>query len=273
MTKYSLKRKLPVWLVILAALAGYIWWGNTSIKITRIDLSCPELPVEFSDYRIAHVSDLHNEEFGKNNERLLKKLAECQPDVIFLTGDMIDSYHTNTDISIAFIRQAVQLAPTYYVTGNHEHRVVSEYEKLRAAMVDCGVQVLENELTILESNGSQISLIGLHDPSFTSVPEQLALLAPQAEDFVILLAHHPELADYYTDTGADLVFSGHAHGGQFRFPILGGLIAPGQGFFPKFDAGLYQLRDTQMVVSRGLGNSAFPFRLNNRPEIVLAVLG
>lgn len=272
MDRRAVIRRILIWLAVLAVLGAYIWWGNATIKVTQIDLSAPGLPAEFSGCRIAHVSDLHNEEFGKDNGRLLKKLAECQPDVIFLTGDMIDSYHTDVDISIAFIRQAVQLAPTYYITGNHEHRVMAEYEKLRTAMLECGVHVLENELTTLERGGAEISLIGLHDPSFTSVQEQLSALAPQAEGFTILLAHHPELVGYYAGAGMDLVFSGHAHGGQFRLPILGGFIAPGQGLFPEYDAGLYQVQNTQMVVSRGLGNSAFPFRLNNRPEIVLTIL-
>jgi len=272
MDRRAVKRRIFIWLAVLAVLGAYIWWGNAAIKVTQINLTAPGLPEKFSGYRIAHVSDLHNEEFGKDNGRLLKKLADCQPDVIFLTGDMIDSYHTNVEVSISFVRQVVHLAPTYFVTGNHEHLVMEEYEKLRAAMEACGVQVLENELTTLERGGAEISLIGLHDPSFTSVQEQLAVLVPQAEGFTILLAHHPELVGYYAGAGVDLVFSGHAHGGQFRFPILGGLIAPGQGLFPEYAAGLYQVQSSQMIVSRGLGNSAFPFRLNNRPEVVLTIL-
>jgi len=272
MDRRAVVRRIFLWLAVLAVLVAYIWWGNATIRITQIDLSAPGLPEAFSGYRIAHISDLHNEEFGKDNVRLLKKLAECQPDAIFLTGDMIDSYHTNVDVSIAFVRQCAQIAPTYYVTGNHEHRVMEEYEKLRAAMEGCAVQVLENELVTLERGGAELSLIGLHDPNFTSVQDQLTTLAPQAEGFTILLAHHPELIGYYAGAGIDLVFSGHAHGGQFRFPILGGLVAPGQGWFPEYDAGLYQVQNTRMVVSRGLGNSAFPFRLNNRPEIVLTIL-
>lgn len=259
-------------LAVLAALAGYIWWGNSSIVVTEIAVTAPGLPTEFSGCRIVQISDLHNAEFGEGNERLLKKIAACQPDFIFLTGDMIDSYHTDVDVSIQFVRQVVQIAPTYFVTGNHENRVMAEYEHLRDAMLEAGVRVLENELTTLERSGAAVSLVGLHDSSFTSVQDQLTLLAPQAEGFTILLAHRPELVGYYAGAGTDLVFSGHAHGGQFRFPILGGLIAPGQGLFPEYDAGLYQIQNTQLIVSRGLGNSSFPFRLNNRPEIILAIL-
>ena len=272
MTRRMILRRILVWLALLAALSGYIWWGNTSIKVTEIPVSAPGLPESFSGFRIAQVSDLHNTSFGENNATFLNNLTRCQPDIIVLTGDMIDSYHTDVEVSIQFVRQAAEIAPTYYVTGNHEARVRTEYEILRAAMLECGVQVLENELVTLERGDDTITLVGLHDPNFSSVEDHLTALAPQAEGFTILLAHHPELVGYYAGAGMDLVFSGHAHGGQFRFPLLGGLIAPGQGLFPEYDAGLYQVQDTQMIVSRGLGNSAFPFRLNNRPEIVLAVL-
>lgn len=272
MDRSAIVRRLFLWLAVLAALGGYILWGNTSIRITEIPFTSQDIPEEFSGFRMVHISDLHNHEFGKNNARLLKKIAACQPDVIFLTGDILDSYHTDAEVAIAFVRQAVQIAPTYFVTGNHEKRVMGEYETLRAAMADAGVHVLENELTTLERGEAKISLLGLHDPAFTDVPEQLAALAPQAEGFTILLAHHPELVGYYAGAGVDLVFSGHAHGGQFRLPLIGGLMAPGQGIFPEYDAGLYRVENTGLIVSRGLGNSAFPFRLNNRPEIVLAVL-
>jgi len=268
----TIKKRIFLWLAVLAALGGYILWGNTSICVTEISFTSHDIPEEFSGYRIVQISDLHNEEFGTDNARLLKKIAACQPDVIFLTGDILDSYHTDTQVAIAFVRQAVQIAPTYFVTGNHEKRVMGEYEQLRAAMMDAGVHVLENELTTLERGGAKLSLLGLHDPAFTDVSEQLAALAPQAEGFTILLAHHPELVDRYAGAGVDLVFSGHAHGGQFRLPLIGGLLAPHQGVFPEYDAGLYRVENTGLIVSRGLGNSAFPFRLNNRPEIILTVL-
>ena len=272
MDRRKLKRRLLLWLAVLAALGGYILWGNTSIRVTEIPFTSHDIPENFSGYRIVHISDLHNEEFGADNVRLLAKITDCRPDVIFLTGDILDSYHTDVEVAISFVQRAVQIAPTYFVTGNHEKRVMTEYETLRAAMLEAGVRVLENELTTLEHNGSTISLLGLHDPAFTSVQDQLSIQAPSSEDFTILLAHHPELVDDYAGAGMDLVFSGHAHGGQFRLPFIGGLLAPHQGVFPEYDAGLYRVENTALIVSRGLGNSAFPFRLNNRPEIILTVL-
>ena len=257
---------------LLAALAAYILWGNTAITVTEITVTDNKIPPEFSGFRIAQISDLHNDEFGKDNVRLLKRLAESQPDLIVLTGDIIDSYDTHVAVSAAFVEEAARIAPTYYVTGNHEARVREAYEALKSAMLAAGATVLENELAEVEYGGASITLMGLHDPNFTSVEDNLALLAPQAEGYTVLLAHRPELVGYYAGAGVDLVFSGHAHGGQFRFPLFGGLIAPGQGLFPVYDAGLYTVGDTRMIVSRGLGNSAFPFRFNNRPELVIAQL-
>ena len=272
MAHSTIVKRLLFCLAVLTALAAYIWWGNTSITVTEFAVSAPTLPEEFSGYRIAQISDLHNAQFGDGNQTLLKKLAQCRPDIIVLTGDLIDSRRTNVSVAADFAARATRIAPTYYVTGNHEARVPADYQQLRSAMLASGVHVLENEFVTLGRGSAEISLVGLHDPKFSSLQDNLDTLASQTEAYTILLAHHPDLLDIYAHADADLVFSGHAHGGQFRLPVLGGLIAPGQGLLPEYDAGLYQKQDTQMIVSRGLGNSLFPFRLNNRPEIVVAEL-
>lgn len=131
----------------------------------------------------------------------------------------------------------------------------------------------------LECNGDTLTFIGLSDPNFTSrsdvssmVETKLNALSLDDSCYTILLSHRPELFDAYVSSGIDLIFSGHAHGGQFRLPLIGGLIAPNQGFFPKYDAGLYSEGKTNMVVSRGIGNSIIPLRFNNRPEVVLVEL-
>jgi len=175
----------------------------------------------------------------------------------------------------------VDIAPVYYVTGNHEARI-SEYGKLKTALEITGVTVLENERTVLEKDGDTITLLGIDDPSFTAdyltgdsaavVKNTLDDLVTEGVGYTVLLSHRPELFDVYAESGVNLVFSGHAHGGQIRLPFIGGLAAPNQGLFPKYDAGLFTEGDTNMVVSRGLGNSLFPFRVNNRPEIVVVQL-
>ena len=268
----SIGRRILTWLALLCVLAGYILWGNSAIMVTEIPVTLADLPEAFSGYRIAQISDLHNAQFGEDNELLLDKLAQCTPDIIVLTGDLFDSNHTDVDVAARFAADAARMAPTYYVTGNHEAYALTAYKQLKSAMLEAGVHVLENKIVTLEQDGQTISLIGIHDPGFTRVEDMLTELAPQAGACSILLAHRPELVGYYAGAGVDLVFSGHAHGGQFRLPFLGGILSPGQGFLPEYDAGLYQVEHTQLIVSRGLGNSRFPFRLNNRPEIILAVL-
>ena len=262
----------------------FIWtvWGNTALMTNAVAISSSRIPAAFSGFRIAQVSDLHNAEFGKNNAELLKLLSESRPDIIVITGDLIDANHTDVGIALGFAQESVRIAPTYYVAGNHE--VASQqYDTLKAGLEEEGVIVLEDEAISLERGGETISLIGLADPDFTvkgemfgeapvMVSAKLKNLNDGEGKYTIMLSHRSELFETYVNCGIDLVFAGHAHGGQFRLPFIGGVIAPNQGLFPKYDAGLYTDGGTNMVVSRGIGNSIIPLRFNNRPEIVLVEL-
>jgi predicted MPP superfamily phosphohydrolase len=179
--------------------------------------------------------------------------------------------------ALAFAEKAMKIAPCYYVTGNHESRT-SEYRSLKQGLIDLGVKVLEDEKVEITRMSKTITLIGVNDPAFSSgnsdadiMQNKLHGLA-RGEDYTVLLSHRPELFDVYVQNGVDLVLSGHAHGGQFRVPFLGGLVAPNQGLFPQYDGGVYKSGKTTMIVSRGIGNSAFPFRINNRPELVIVEL-
>lgn len=261
-----------------------IWtaWGNRALIVSEISISSDRLPIAFSGFRIAQVSDLHNTEFGTDSADLLQLLKKCQPDIIVITGDLIDSRHTDVEIAIHFTQESVKIAPTYYVTGNHEARC-PQYQSLKTGLEAAEVVVLEDDAVPLEQNGEWITLLGLADPSFTikgnkygEVPEMVSAklhdMHIQENTYSILLSHRPELFETYAAYGVDLVLSGHAHGGQFRLPFIGGLVAPNQGLFPKYDAGLYTGGNTNMIVSRGLGNSIIPVRFNNRPEVVLVEL-
>ena len=261
-----------------------IWtvWGNKALMVSTISISSSHIPAAFSGFRIAQVSDLHNSEFGKNNTELLKLLSESRPDIIAITGDLIDANHTDVGIALGFAQESVRIAPTYYVTGNHE-AASPQYDTLKAGLEEAGVIVLEDEAVSLERNGETITLLGLGDPDFTvkgdmfgetsaMVSTKLKNLDDGEGGYTILLSHRPELFETYVNCSIDLVFAGHAHGGQFRLPFIGGLVAPNQGMFPQYDAGLYTDGSTSMVVSRGIGNSIIPFRFNNRPEIVLVEL-
>ncbi len=280
----KLRKKALVWLAVCLAFPALIlWtvWGNKALEVNSYTISCGRIPDSFSGLRIAQVSDLHNTAFGPGNERLLMLLSRSEPDIIVITGDLVDSYRTDLETALAFAAQAAQLAPCYYVTGNHEARI-AEYEDLIAGLQAAGVTLLDNGRITLARGGEAITLIGAEDPSFRTdyltgdsaavMAGTLQSLTGQDDAYTILLSHRPELFDTYTAMGVDLVFSGHAHGGQFRLPFIGGLVAPNQGLFPAYDSGLYTKGTTNMLVSRGLGNSIFPFRFNNRPEILVVEL-
>ena len=278
------KKRMIVFAVVATILLGLIiWtaWGNTALELNRYIISSDRLPEAFDGYRIAHVSDLHNTEIGKDNEKLLAMLREADPDIIAITGDIIDSRNTDIDIVLQFTKTAMEIAPCYYVTGNHEARV-SEYDELKAGLTEQGVIILEDKCIGLDKSEETISLLGVNDPSFqtdylfgdseTVMQSKLQEIINEEDTYTILLSHRPELFEVYTESKVDLVLSGHAHGGQFRLPFVGGLVAPNQGLFPKYDAGLYTEENTNMIVSKGIGNSILPFRFNNRPEVILIEL-
>ena len=276
------KKKRIIVLAVVAAvlLALIIWtaWGNTALELNTYTISSDRLPGAFDGFRIAHVSDLHNAEMGKDNEKLLDMLRETEPDIIAITGDIIDSRNTDIDVALQFTKAAMEIAPCYYVTGNHEARV-SEYDELKEGLIEQGVALLDDERIELELSGETIVLLGVNDPSFqtdylfgdseTVMQSKLQEIINEEDTYTILLSHRPELFKVYTESKVNLVLSGHAHGGQFRIPFMGGLVAPNQGLFPKYDAGLYTEENTNMIVSRGIGNSILPFRFNNRPEVIL----
>ena len=282
MKKKRLLVILSTVLAVIILMISLVAWGNKALELNEITIDSENLPEAFEGFRIAHVSDLHNDEFGKDNIKLLKLIENADPDIIAVTGDIIDSYTTDVEIALSFMGKAQQIAPCYYVNGNHEGRVPDDYQTLKEGLEACGVTVLENESLLLEKAGKCIRLIGVSDPGFETdylygdtegvMRRHLTELIAASENFNLLLSHRPELLGVYADFNVDLVLSGHAHGGQFRLPFVGGLYAPNQGLMPEIDAGLYTEDNTKLIVSRGIGNSLFPFRLNNRPEVILVTL-
>ena len=263
-----MRRKLVIGVSLLVLLA-WVLWANTALEVNEWRVQTEVLPASFDGFRIAQVSDLHNTSHWRD---AVAALVLAQPDIIVLTGDLIDSRQTDVDSALEFVRAASEIAPCYYVTGNHESRV-REWYSLRRGLLEAGVTVLENAKTEVIHEGEAITLLGLMDPAFgADSASVLEALTAGEEGFTILLSHRPELMELYAAYGVDLVFAGHAHGGQVRLPVVGGLIAPDQGLFPRYDEGMYRMEGTDMLVSRGVGNSILPLRINNRPEIVVAVL-
>lgn len=266
---------------ISLALVIWIIWSNSALELNRYSIASARLPKAFDGYKIAQVSDLHNAQMGRGNADLLQMLRDAQPDMIAITGDLVDSRKPDMDIALDFVREAVKIAPCYYVTGNHEARL-DWYPALKEAMEAAGVIVLADRAVTISRGEDTITLLGVNDPAFFDgydaeaaqllMAGKLAQLCADQNGFVILLAHRPHLFDSYVMADVDVVLSGHAHGGQFRLPFVGGVYVPSQGFFPKYDAGLFTQGNTNMIVSRGIGNSVFPFRVNNPPEVVLIEL-
>ena len=274
MSKHYIKVIISITFIIL--IITWIIWGNSALELNTYEITSTAIPESFDNYRIAHVSDLHN----TDNKQLLNMLHEANPDVIAITGDLIDSRRTDIPFALLFAEEAMKIAPCYYVTGNHESRI-SEYETLKSGLISLGVVVLDNRKVIIERSDEIIAIAGVNDPSFhadylyndpVSIMNTNLESLIEADTYTILLAHKPEFFVTYVSNGTNLVLSGHLHGGQFRIPFLGGLYAPSQGFFPQYDSGTFTKDNTTMVVSRGIGNSLFPFRINNRPEIILIEL-
>ena len=285
MKEIGKKILIVVLLIGAVVLASWIVWDNERIVVTSFEVESEHLPDEFAGYRIVQISDLHNDEFGKDNEKLLALIKEIKPDIIAITGDLLDSRRTSVEKALNFATQASQIAPCYYATGNHESRIDEEFERLEVAMIEAGVYVLRNEKMVLKKDGAQITIVGIDDPRFMIDTDKVEKMEPvmgeilkgilqdvPKEEFVLLLSHRPEMFDMYCKQAVDMVLTGHVHGGQVRIPYIGGIIGPGQGILPDYDAGLYEADGTKMVLSRGLGQSIIPFRVNNPPELVVVEL-
>lgn len=266
-----MKKRIMKLLAAGAAMSVFFYWQNNGLMLTELEYA-GNVPTAFDGYRILQVSDLQNKMFGRMQEPLLRKMQEAAPDMIVITGDLLDRNRTDVDGAIYFVREAKKIAPVYFVSGNHEHQS-KEWDTLEERLLQEGVVIMDNGKSIIVRDGEPITLMGLADKSVNPYYKQaLHTLMAGEEGLTILLSHRPELLEMYAAEGVKLVFSGHAHGGQIRLPIIGGVFAPHQGFFPPYTSGTYRKDDTTMVVSRGLGNSTFPVRFCNRPELVLVML-
>lgn len=265
-------------LIIAVCVRGI--WENHALQCNPLTVEDERLPASFDGLRIAHISDLHNTRFGKDQQNLIGLLREEKPDLIVVTGDLIDKRRPGMRNALDFAAQAVRIAPVYYVPGNHE-AASAEYPELKLRLAEHGVILLDDRVVRLERGGEALTLMGVADPRMCvpnengaiarCMQEKLSAVTKGVEGYQILLAHRPETLAQYAQAGIDLAFCGHAHGGQFRLP-WGGVVAPNQGFFPKITAGIHREGGTRMVVSRGLGNSWIPIRLFNRPEVLLVTL-
>lgn len=267
---------LEILAIIFVSLGIWIAYTNFNIDVSYYEVKDDLIPDEFDGFKIAQVSDLHDRDWRGELESLV---AAEKPDIIVVTGDIINSVNEYYDNSLDFLKQAVKIAPVYFISGNHEADCYN-YRFIKNLMSEIGVIIADDKSFIIERGDKSINLIGIEDPSFTEkndyfdsyhsiIKEKINTLKKEGL-YNIVLSHRPEYFRAYVEAGADLVLCGHAHGGQL---IIGdkGLFAPGQGFFPEYTQGIHIKNDTSMIVSRGLGDSVLP-RVNNMPELVIVTL-
>lgn len=272
----GLRLLLALALVLLAG--GLFFYDQQNrIQTETITAASDRLPAGFDGYRIVQISDLHGKEFGEDNHILLEKTAELEPDLIAITGDVIDD-PDQMGILEPLARGLAAIAPTFYVTGNHEW-AIREAATVKSLMEEYGVTVLSNEYLKLERGGDTIVLAGIDDPNGPydqKTPEELSgeIHAALGDPYVLLLAHRNEYYQVYGRCGFDLTLCGHVHGGLIRLPFTDGLVDnTRRRFFPTHTAGLYPLDGGgTLMVSRGLGNGGISFRLFNRPHLPVIVL-
>lgn len=271
-------RRLLKLLVLLALCALFLWWSNHALQTQRFTYASPRLPEGFDGCVIVQLSDLHGAYFGEDNQELLSRVREAGPDYIFLTGDLLDQYRKTPHSYAAALGGALaDIAPTYFITGNHEWALPGVRE-LKRELEEAGVAVLSNEYVLLERSGDRVLLAGIDDPNGFAdqkTPEELAQEVREAwgDGFWLLLAHRNNYFEkQYSLLGADLVISGHGHGGLIRLPFTDGLVSAERRLFPSYTAGFYTANGSDVFVSRGLGNSGPTLRLFNRPEVVVLTL-
>ncbi|AQW22762.1 metallophosphoesterase [Clostridium perfringens] len=263
----------------ITLVTGFFYYENNGISTTNYEVDCGI----GKDVNVVHLSDLHGKEFGKNNEKLKRLILKEKPDLVVATGDMIDSSLKNMEGVIDFLSDLSKSVKVVYISGNNEQRC-KKAEYIFESLKSKGVIVLKNEIITLSLNGVKVNILGMFEKPKGDLHSSIKKIngsyayedshklfkrLESLEGLKIVLSHYPEIFEAeYSKYNFHIMFSGHAHGGQFRIPIIKrGLIAPGQGFFPKYTEGIHGNKN-KLIISRGLGNSTKITRLFNRPEIV-----
>ncbi len=260
----------------------FLYLQNNILTTRKITVEKKSLPKSFDSTKILQISDLHSKRFGRGQKKIAKKIKELNPDLIVITGDIIDRRRFDIYPVIELLSAIKDVSPIYYSPGNHEGWS-GRYDEVKAILNRFSINILENKSISQAKGGEQIFINGILDPSFdlpegsgvaksNTQTEKYLKTFSMGDGFNITLCHRPEAIDSAPDLMGDIVFSGHVHGGQVRLWPLGGLYAPGQGILPKYDSGRYEIKNTTLIVSRGLGNSLFPFRVFNLPQLLLVEL-
>ena len=262
-----------------------------TFKVTHYDITSDKLNKFYGERKIVFLSDLHNEQYGKDNEKLYRAVKDQKPDLILIGGDMlIGKTNAFPKSAEAFVSRLTKICPVYYANGNHEQRMKvypetfgTTFQEYKDRLITSGVTFVENENIDINWDDCQVKLYGLEIPvefykkfrkkalPVDVVREQIG--EPDANCYNILLAHNPTYTNTYLEWGADMVLSGHFHGGVVRIPKLGGIITPQWHMFPKYSGELTEKNGKHVVVSKGLGTHTIKVRFLNPAEIVVLHIG
>lgn len=287
--KRKKKKKMNFVLLLLLLLIIFFIWrlyvDENLIEVSHFEVESEKIPQSFDGFKIIQISDLHSKEFKNDNEPLVDLIDTENPDIVVLTGDMVTANQSEYTVFFSLVEKISPKYETYYIYGNHEQALDDMHRDIICDfLTEHGVKVLKNESVELIKDNQKIELYGLWyskkyyskgNSSWTLDVEHVTeLIGKPTDDFyTILLSHNPRYYDVYKEWGADLTLSGHVHGGMVRFPIVGAIFSPDEGFLPRYDAGLYGNEDDKkLVVSRGLGRGSTGFRLFNRPDLVSITL-
>lgn len=280
-------KTILILICIFILICIYLSHNINTLEIAQYTIKNKKIPKEFDGYNIVQISDLHSKSFGKNNIKLLQKIKSLNPDIIVITGDLVDGENNNYDIALNFMKELTKLYKVYYIIGNHEQKALikkykQEYIKYFEELNQIDFINLDDDKVKIQKNNSKINLYGLtvpyscykylfDDKEITTIDSKFLeqkLGDLNKNEFNILLAHTPFYFNAYEKWGADLTLCGHVHGGVVRLPFIGGLLSPDRKFFPKYDLGKYEKNNSTMIVSKGLGGSKVLIRINCKPEIV-----
>lgn len=281
MKKRNLIISTLVALILFLTFILYDYFEITTLETTYYEITSNRLPDSFNDFKIAHFTDFHNTKIKKLTTKLIEQLKKESPEIIVITGDLIDS--EEIEESLKLIQEIKKIAPIYYIPGNHEAQIRKTYNIFEDKLKSDGVIVLRNEMKNIEINNDKINIMGIDDPELfssssllnedeTIFKSTLDKLAENMDAYTILLSHRPEYFNDYINHNIDLTLSGHTHGGQIRIPVIGTIYAPNQGFFPKYDKGIFTKDNKSMIISSGIGTTGLPLRILNKPELVIVKL-
>lgn len=267
----------------VALLSTQLFVDNTLIQVSKYEIKSNKIPKEFNKFKIVHLSDFHSYGFGKDNLKIIKKIDDEIPDIIVMTGDMVNKYDRNFAKFLNLAEALSNKYKIYYIVGNHEVRLrKKDLDFVLKSLRKFGIKILTDKKVTIVRRKEHINIYGIHIPlSYykiinkpTNVEEVISKKLSKCKDdeYNILLAHNPLYFETYSKQNVDLILSGHVHGGMIRLPFVGAVLSPERKFFPKYSSGVYELDNKKLLVSRGLGHSRNGIRLFNKREVVSITL-